>query len=53
MSKQYVCQNPECKKIYNIEDKDSDESTCCYDCWEALYCKAPEKAVFEKVEIPI
>ena len=48
---QKICSNPECRKIYNVGDKDADVDTCSFSCWEALHCKLPPVVEFEKLEI--
>jgi hypothetical protein len=48
---QHICQNPECKKVYDISDKDADELCCSFQCWEKVNCKAPVIPEFEKIEL--
>ena len=48
---QLICQNPDCRKVYNSTDKDADESTCSFLCWEKLNCKPVPEVHFEKLEL--
>ena len=48
---QKVCSNPECGKIYNVNDNDADNHTCSFPCWEAIHCKMPPIVQFEKLEL--
>lgn len=48
---QRICSNPECRKIYNVMDKDADLDTCGFSCWEKIHCKTPPEIHFEKLEI--
>jgi hypothetical protein len=48
---QAICHNPDCKKTYNVTDKDADALFCSFQCWEAVNCKAPYIPEFEKIEI--
>jgi hypothetical protein len=48
---QLLCQNPECQKTYNSEDKDSDMDYCSFHCWEKINCQEPQKIIFEDIPI--
>ena len=48
---QNTCSNPECKKIYDVNEKDDSMGCCSFECWEKVNCKAPAEIQFEKLEI--
>ena len=48
---QKICTNPDCRKVYDVNDKDADESCCSFECWEILHCKTPPVVQIEKFEV--
>ena len=40
---QHTCSNPECKKIYDRSDKDSDMDYCSFSWWEKMNCLEPQE----------
>lgn len=48
---QKVCLNPDCRKVYTVEDEQSDIGVCGFDCYEKIFCHIPEEVQFEKIEI--
>jgi hypothetical protein len=48
---QKVCLNPECNKIYTVEDNKADDEVCSYDCFEKMFCHEPCHEIFESIEM--
>ncbi len=48
---EHVCLNPDCKKTYNLNDKDADTEFCSFECWEAINCKFPKLVTFEEFSL--
>jgi len=44
-----ICQNPDCKKNYSVEDTDADPEFCSFSCWEKTNCKKPLVVNFEQL----
>jgi hypothetical protein len=43
--------NPDCRKIYDKNDKDADTDYCSFSCWEKVNCLEPTKTIFEDLVI--
>ena len=41
------CSNPKCKKEYNVEDTETDDGFCSFECWESVNCLEPIKVKTE------
>ncbi len=50
---QAICKNPDCKKVYNISDKEADTEFCSFECWEKIKCKVPPYIQFDKIELEL
>jgi hypothetical protein len=46
---QHICSNSDCRKIYDISDKDADADFCSFSCWEQVNCKSPQIVKFEEI----
>lgn len=51
MSIDRTCSNPDCKKVYSIENQVIDDGFCSFECWEKENCKEPQEEVFENFYI--
>ena len=48
-----ICVNPECKKIYDLTNKEADMDCCSFACWEKVNCLEPPRVTVENIEIGI
>ena len=48
---QHICSNPDCRKIYNLDDREADDGFCGYDCFEKVNCLFPEIVKFEEFSL--
>lgn len=46
-----ICKNTDCRKVYDPTDKDADDSTCSFMCWEKINCKNPPEVTFERLDL--
>lgn len=43
LTKKARCQNPKCKKTYDLPKNDVDDGFCSFECWEEVNCKTPRE----------
>ena len=43
-----VCKDPDCRKVYVVEDEKSDDGYCSFKCWENVLCQNPPVEVSEE-----
>lgn len=47
------CSNPECNKVYHVENIETDDGFCSFECWEKVHCLKPVQVQFEEIQLGV